>query len=144
MTAPSRHMTLTVLRGRYVILQFPPDAPVPAWAAPGEFSSITRTSQELSIVCLRENAPLAQLPAADWHAIKVHGPFQFDEIGVLASLATPLAAAEIGIFVVSTFDTDYLLIQSKDIRRAIAALKSAGHTVLENNSIPKSLKEHEE
>ncbi len=144
MTSPLRSLTLSLLRDRYAVLRVPPDSAVPAWASRGEFFSITHAHDELSIVCPIEPVPVAQRPAAEWHALKVRGPFQFDEIGVLACLATPLAAAQIGIFVVSTFDTDYLLIQAKDTRRAIAVLQSAGHTIIENDSNSQEVKENEE
>ena len=130
MTLPIRSLTLSLLQHRYAILRLAPDSPVPAWASAGDFFSITRTSDELSIVCPAENILATQLPDAVWHAIKVHGPFAFEEIGILASLTTPLATAKIGIFVISTFDTDYLLVQSKDIRNAIATLQSTGHSFI--------------
>ncbi len=142
MTAPSRFLTLSLLLDEYRILRLAPDAPVPAWATVSAFLNITRTCDELSIVCVAEHVPVTERTATEWRILKVHGPFQFDEIGVLASLSTPLATAHIGIFVVSTFDTDYLLVQSKDLRRAIATLQSAGHTIIENNSIPQEMKEN--
>jgi len=64
-----------------------------------------------------------------WRVLKVHGPFVLSEIGVLASLAAPLAEAEISLFAVSTFDTDYLLVASETLAAAIAALERAAHTV---------------
>ena len=143
MNAPVRCLTLSLMRDRYVVLRFAADAAVPAWASKGDFTSITRTLDELSIVCAAENVSSAERPDTLWHALKVHGPFKFNEIGVLASLATPLATANIGIFVISTFDTDYLMIQIKDIRKAISALQSAGHNVLQSHFLVNDTKENE-
>ncbi len=143
MTAPARSLTLSLLHDRYAILRFAPDVAVPAWATAGRFLNITRTVDELSIVCVADIVPANERSVADWCVLKVHGPFQFDEIGVLASLATPLAAAQIGIFVVSTFETDYLLIQCKDLRKAMATLQSAGHTIIENDFHPQKVKEND-
>jgi len=144
MSAPSRLLTLSLLRGRYAVVRLAPDAEVPAWATQGEFFSITRTREELSILCLTNSIPSADRPLADWRVLKVHGPFQFDELGVIENLASPLAAAAVGIFVISTFDTDYLLVQCKDIRKAIATLQSDGHTILEGAVMFNDLKENEE
>jgi hypothetical protein len=61
--------------------------------------------------------------------LKVHGPFELSEVGVLASLAAPLAAGGVSVFTISTFDTDYLLVRSGQWPAARAALRGAGHTV---------------
>ncbi len=127
MTVTVRSLTFSLLQHRYAILRLVPDSTVPVWASAGEFFSITRTQDEISIVCAEENVPVNERPSDLWCALKVHGPFKFDEIGILAGFAAPLAVAKIGIFVISTFDTDYLLVQSKDVRNAIATLQSAGH-----------------
>jgi hypothetical protein len=127
MSVPVPLLTLSLLPHRYAIVRLAPDFTVPVWASVGEFFSITRTQDEISIVCAEKNIPVNERPPQLWHAMKVHGPFKFDEIGILAGLAVPLAVARIGIFVVSTFDTDYLLVQAKDVRNAIATLQSAGH-----------------
>lgn len=130
MSSLSRALTLSVLAAEYAIVRLAADAEVPQWAV-GEFFSVTRTPDELSIVCEAASIPAGELPTAMWRALRAHGPFAFDEIGILASLAAPLASARIGIFVISTFETDYLLVQSKDISGAISALRSAGHRVIE-------------
>lgn len=143
MTAPSHSLALSLLPDLYAVIRFAPDAIVPLWASQGEFSSITRTQDELSIVCPAGNIPSTDRPDIFWRALKVHGPFQFDQVGILSRLASPLASANIGIFVISTFDTDYLLLQSKDIRNAISTLRAAGHSVVESNSSFNDTKESE-
>jgi len=108
------------------------DAPLPPWAAQGGFFSVTRTSDELSVVCLADRVPSGVATETGWRALKVKGPFALSEIGVLATLAAPLALAKVSLFPISTFDTDYLLVSEKQLDVAIAALKDAGHSVEEH------------
>ena len=118
----------SVLPGEWAVARLAADAPVPAWAAaPAPFASVTRTSAELSIV-----APAAAVPAGvraegGWTVLRLQGPFAFDQTGILASIATPLAEAGIGLFALSTFDTDYVLVKTAHRSAALAALRAAGH-----------------
>lgn len=129
MSEPSRRFDLTVLPDSLAMLRLPPDAPLPAWAMHSRFFSLTRTSDELSVVCSAEHVP-GDLPAEKgWRALKVKGPFALTEIGVLAALAAPLAAVKASLFAISTFDTDYLLVSEQQLPAAIAALRQAGHRV---------------
>ncbi len=105
------------------------DGGVPAWAMRGDFSSITRTDDELSIVCPESAVPVGVRAERGWRALRVAGVLDFSLVGVLASLAVPLAGAGINLFAVSTFDTDYLLVREPDLARAVAALRGAGHEV---------------
>ena len=118
----------SLLPQTYAVARLPADAPVPAGVleAPG-FVSVSRTADELSIVCPQEAAPPAPKVDGGWRALKLHGPFAFDEVGVLAALLVPLAEARIGIFAVSTFDTDYLLVRAEALATAQAVLAAAGH-----------------
>ncbi|WP_330946762.1 ACT domain-containing protein [Thermomonas sp. LB-4] len=120
----------SLLPQTYAVARLPADAPVPAGVleAPG-FVSVSRTADELSIVCPQEAAPPAPGVDGGWRALKLHGPFAFDEVGILAALLAPLAEARIGIFAVSTFDTDYLLVKAADLPRALATLRVAGHAL---------------
>ena len=121
-----RHFS--VLSGEWAIAQFEPQAPIPTWAlAAATFLSLTRTAEELSIV-----APAAVVPAEvraerGWALLQLHGPFAFDQTGILASFAVPLAEAGVGIFALSTFDTDYVLVKTAQLAGALAALLAAGH-----------------
>jgi len=121
----------SVLPQRFVIAQLERDAELPntVLASPG-FMSITRTDDELSIVCAEGAATGLARVDSGWRAIKVQGPFAFDQTGVLASFLDPLAAAAIGIFAVSTFDTDYILVKSMNLENAVQVLKDAGHRLL--------------
>jgi hypothetical protein len=129
MTAIHRHFELSLLPERLAIARLAPDAPVPSWAAQGPFFSITRTADELSIVTAARNIPEGVQKQANWRGLKVHGPFALSEIGVLSALAAPLADAKISLFVISTFDTDYLLVSSEHLQAAVATLEKAGHKI---------------
>ena len=127
-------LTLDVLAEPLSVMRFSPDAVVPEWALrAGSFASVTRSADELSVVCAKAAAPTS-LPASTarddgWRALKVVGPFAFTEVGVLLQVAAPLAAAGISILAMATFDTDYVLVQEAVLGRAIATLRAAGHTV---------------
>ncbi len=102
--------------------------PFPEWAT-GTFLSITRTPDELSIVCDQSEVPASIQAERDWRALRIKGTLDFSLTGILASIAGPLAAAGISIFAVSTFDTDYVLVKADRIDEAIGALEAAGHRV---------------
>ena len=91
--------------------------------------SVTRTPDELSIVCSEASVPPTARAQRGWRALEVQGPLDFSLTGVLAALTAPLAQARISIFALSTYDTDYLLVPGEDLARACATLTAAGHTV---------------
>ncbi len=124
-----RPLELFLLPGYFAVCRLEAGASIPPWALQGGFFSVTRTADELSIVCEEALVPAGERRQAGWRLFQVHGPFEFTEVGVLASLARPLAEAGISLFTVSTFDTDYLVVPSDTIEGAIAALVKAGHRV---------------
>lgn len=120
-----RRRPLVLLPERFAICRFAPDAPLPAWVfhADATVWSITRTPRELSVVCPEDDLPPSvERAERGWHAFEVEGPIPFDETGVIATLTAPLAAAGVPVFVVSTHDTDLLLVREADLARAAAAL----------------------
>ena len=125
----------SVIPGAYAVCHLPAKTPLPAWAGIA-FTSVTRTADELSVVCEEHRLPPdldgveAQVERG-WALLKLHGPFPLDAIGVLASVAKPLAEAEISLFAISTFDTDYILVKRIRVKQAIAALTLAGHKLVE-------------
>jgi uncharacterized protein len=128
-TAP-RSLTLTLLPDRFAVCRLPPGDPVPAWAdAGGPFVSVSRTPDELSVVCPEANVPAGVRAEAGWRCLRFAGPFAFTEVGVLAAALGPLAAAGVGVLAVSTFDTDYLLVKADQLDSAVGALRAAGHRV---------------
>jgi hypothetical protein len=118
---------LSLLPGTFAICRLGPEAIIPDWANAGGFVSITRTSDELSIVCLEVNVPAGVKADRGWRCFKVEGPLDLSLTGVLASLANPLAEARINIFAISTFDTDYLLVKEDKVSRASEVLIRSGH-----------------
>jgi hypothetical protein len=122
-------LTLSVLRDRYAVCRFDPTEVIPDWAFSGSFSSITRTPDEVSVVCPQDLVPAGVTVEKDWSCMAVDGPLGFTLVGVLASLLEPLAEAEISIFVVSTYDTDYLMVKEANLEQAVHSLSRAGHLV---------------
>ena len=116
--------------GAYAVCRLGADAPVPLWCAEGTFQSITRTAHELSIVCPSDAVPAEIQAQREYRGLAVRGPLDFSLVGVVASLSGPLAAASISIFVVSTYDTDYLFVRDAHLERAAGVLRGAGHTVI--------------
>jgi hypothetical protein len=126
---PTHQLTLTILPDTFAVCRLDGTAAIPAWATAGEFFSITRTSDELSIVCLQSLVPDGIRCERDWRCLKLAGPIPFTTVGVLASLVQPLAEAGISVFAVSTFDSDYLLVIAEDLPRTIETLRQSGHAV---------------
>ena len=124
-----RALTLELVAGSYAVCRLSAAEPLPAWAGGGPFVSITRTDAELSVVCPQEAVPAAVLAERGFCCLRVAGPLGFGMTGVLASLSGPLASSGVSIFVVSTYDTDYLMVQERDLERAEDALARAGHRV---------------
>jgi hypothetical protein len=120
---------LRTLPDLYAIVRLDPDAAVPAWVYDSPFWSVTRSDAELSVVCAEEDIPDDARAERGWCALELAGPLDFSLTGVVASLVSPLADAKVSIFVISTFETDYLLVREPDHARAVAALHDAGHVV---------------
>jgi hypothetical protein len=125
----TKSLTLHLLPQRLAIARPDPHAVVPAWAQTGALLSLTRTPTELSIVCEADLVPSEVRAERGYRALRVLGPLEFSETGVLASLAAPLARAGISIFVLSTYDTDYLLLREQELDPALACVSAAGHRV---------------
>ena len=124
-------LTLSVLEDTFAICRLDSAADIPAWATEGRFFCVTRTYNELSIVCELKNAPLGARCEDGWRCLHVHGSFSFDLTGILNSLTAPLAEAGVGIFALSTFETDYVLVKEHNLQRAIDVLKKAGHKIID-------------
>lgn len=124
----SRHrLKFRWLNGPYAIVRLAPHAAVPEWATKGEFTSITRTAEELSIVCAAENLPADVQSPHRWQCFKLEGPFPFSQTGILLSFIEPLSNKGVPVFAISTYDTDYVLIQDEWAETALDILQNAGH-----------------
>jgi uncharacterized protein len=124
-------LQLTCLPGEFVVCRLNPEEPLPPVLASAGLVSITRTADELSIVCPRNAAPEGSRQEPGWRCLAIEGPLPFSATGILASVAVPLANAGVSIFAMSTFDTDYLLVRDAQLGEAVLALRAAGHDVEE-------------
>ena len=116
-------LSLSILAQHFAICRLGKNAQIPAWVSESSgFLSITRTEEELSIVCEEDAVPSDVKAEKGWRAFKVNGILDFSMTGVLASLLNPLSAAKISIFAISTYDTDYLLVKSEKLSEAIRVL----------------------
>lgn len=102
---------------------------MPDWAMDADFWSVTRAADELSVVCPDRNVPYGTVCEKGWHAIRVEGPLDFTLVGVLAGILAPLAEAGVPVFVLSTNDTDYVLVRDEKLDLAVAALRERGYEV---------------
>jgi hypothetical protein len=131
----SHQLTFIVVPDLLAVCRLDQNGKIPAWASSGTLCSITRTADELSIVCQQNHVPDGIRCERGWRCLRVAGTMDFSMIGVVASLSMPLAEAGVGIFVISTFDTDYLLVKDDDFSKAVAALRAAGHAVAMESNI---------
>ena len=122
-------MQLQALPDTYAIVRLHPGSELPDWVDKGPFRSVTRTDNEVSVVCRDHDVPEGESAERGWRVLELLGPLDFSLTGVVASLVDPLSRAEIPIFVISTFETDYVLVREGDLEDAIEALELAGHEI---------------
>jgi len=111
------------------ICKLPPSAPWPGWLPQTGFVSVTRATDELSIVCPVDCLPTGQEADRDWQAMEIEGPLDLSLVGILATLAGQLAAANLCVFVISTHDTDYILFKQDSRDRVLETLNRGGHHI---------------
>jgi hypothetical protein len=128
----TKRRALDVLPERFGICRFDPNASVPNWVWASPFYSVTRTAEEVSVVCHEGVIPQEILYEKGWRCLKVQGPIDFSETGILSSLAQPLASKNVTIFALSTYDTDYLFVREKDLSKTIETLSQKGFLVKQN------------
>jgi uncharacterized protein len=122
-------LILHVLPETLAICRLPADAPIPTWATAESFLTITRAAAELSIVCREQYVPAGIEASRGWRALKLQGPFDFEQVGILLRVAEPLARAGISILPIATYETDYVLVLEERLETAVAVLQQAGHVV---------------
>ena len=125
-SAPDASLRLSVLAERLAVCRLDPGAEIPAWATAASFFSVTRTPDELSIVCPEPNVPMGTAYEGGWRALRLEGPFDFGLVGVLASVIVPLAENEVGILAIATYDTDYVLVAESQLDLATQTLRERG------------------
>ena len=133
-----RKLQLSLLDEVYGICIFPNNAPVPEWAVTASLYSITRTKKELTIVCPQSVIPSDCEYDSNWRCFRIDGSFDLNQVGVISSLAAPLAQAGVSIFVVSSYDTDYFLVTGEKVEKAIAVLSDNGHLIVRPGNIDNS------
>lgn len=113
--------------GRFALCQLPAGSGIPDWAFTGGFHSVTVTSEEVSIICDQQAVPKGVKTQRDYVLLEIEGPFDFNAIGILQAFLAPLAQARIPIFAISTYNTDFVLVQEEFEQRALESLKKAGY-----------------
>lgn len=119
-------LKFSTLYEEFTVHRLQPNEPIPTCVLSSSFYSITKTNDELSIVCESNLLINKSIKSENWSCIKIEGPLPFELTGILAKIATCLATAEISIFSVSTYDTDYILVKNDNLKKAITALTSSG------------------
>ena len=123
-----RRLTVYLWSEEYSVAKFPNSQPVPAWLFERDgFISVTRTPEEVSVICPTALAWRGESTSNGWRLLTVRGPLDFTLTGVMASLAGSLAAAGVPLFAMSTYDTDHILVKHAHLDRAVIALREAGH-----------------
>ncbi|MDJ0656152.1 MAG: ACT domain-containing protein [Xanthomonadales bacterium] len=122
-------MNFRLLPEVLAVSRMEPGCAVPKWAD-GGWTSVTRTASELSIVCEAERVPAGVRSQQPWRALEIQGPLDFSEIGILAQVSDVLKRASVSIFVLSTYDTDIILVAETDLETAVKALEGHDHHVL--------------
>ncbi|SHK25281.1 hypothetical protein SAMN02745163_03495 [Clostridium cavendishii DSM 21758] len=123
-------LTMKLLEEKYGVCRLEKEAIIPEWASRDEFFSITKTSDELSIVCLERDIPMDTVCERGWRILKIEGPLDFSLIGIMASISSILAQKGISIFAISTYDTDYILVKNTDVDNAVETLVSERYKVI--------------
>ncbi|MDO8559067.1 MAG: ACT domain-containing protein [bacterium] len=118
----TKKITLSILPEKLAICHFDKKSLIPGWATDISFCSITRTKDELSVVCPQDKIPGGVLAEKDWRAFKLEGAADLFSVGIIASLSQPLAEAKISIFNISTYETNYILVEEKNLEKAVAIL----------------------
>ena len=128
--ADHRAHTLEQFPEKLAVVRLGPGAEVPAWAESSSLFSVTATATETSVVCAMRSVPKKAKQAGPFIAFAVQGPLDFALTGVLSDLLRPLAAAQISVFTVSTFDTDWVLVPVNDASLAAEEWRRSGHEVV--------------
>jgi len=122
-------LIFTLLPETFAIVRLGANDATPRWAEGGSFASITRTADELSIVCRESSVPAGTHADRGWQCLRLEGPIPLDTVGVASEFTSILAKADVSVFPVATYDTDYVLVKSDRLERAEDALRSAGHSI---------------
>ncbi len=134
MKTPDPPLRLSVLDERLAVCRLDAASDIPSWAASNGFTTFTRTKDELSVVCSEGDIPEGVACEKGWRILELEGPLDFSLIGILAGITGILAEEDVSVFVISTYDTDYVLVREEALERATSALRRSGHEVREANT----------
>jgi hypothetical protein len=124
-------LNFTVLEKTYSIYKFKNESALPEWIYLSEFYSITLTKDELSVVAVQNDFISEEIACnKDWRVLKVEGPLDFSLVGILANITNIFKEKKISVFIISTYDTDYVLVKQKNLNTGIKTLKANGHNFL--------------
>ncbi len=126
-----RHLKLQILPEPYAVARLAANAPFPEWADGPGFVSISRNEEELSVVCRQQRVPQAVQQTTGWVCIKLVGPFDFDETGVIAAVVNPLASTGLGVFIISSYEGEHILLRQEDLHVANRLLRQQGHLLID-------------
>lgn len=124
-------LTMRLLKEKYGVCRLDKNEAIPEWSQNGEFFSVTRTAEELSIVCAEDSVPNDIKCERDWRILKIEGQLDFSLIGIIASVSNILAQNKVSIFAVSTYNTDYILVKDIDKDKAVKALSKEKYEIIE-------------
>ena len=130
MPTPHRALRFSVVLGSFAVCQLPADSALPNWLPASGLLSITRSDDELSIVCSTDSVPTQVKAERGWICLKLEGPFPFSMTGVLSSFIQPLGEHAVPIFATSTYNTDYVLIPEQHVAMALRVLRESGHELI--------------
>jgi hypothetical protein len=122
-------LTIDILPDNYSIYKFESGSEIPDWVYLSEFSSVTTTKDEISVVAFQTDDEAGLKCSRDWRVLKIAGPLDFSLIGIVADVTSTLKDKNIPVFIISTYDTDYILIKQNDLIDAITALEEKGHKI---------------
>lgn len=125
----AKGLTLALMSKKFGVYKFDSNTEAPDWIYKSTWYSVTKTKDELSVVCDEEVVPREVLGELGWRCLKVLGPLEFEQVGILAKISKVLAENRISIFVVSTYDTDYILVKEDLLEKAINALALYGYEI---------------
>lgn len=129
-------MKFSLVAAQLAVCRLVPDGPIPAWATAGEWWTVTRAGSELSIVCEARLVPPGVVSSGPWRLLAVEGPLSHALVGIMAAISAALAAVDIPIFAISTYDTDLVLVPANLLDQAQTALRAAGHRILDLTARP--------
>lgn len=123
-------LTMVLLSKTYSVCRLAPESTIPDWPLKGDFYSVSKTRDELSVVCEDDLVPAKVTCEKAWKVLKIQGPLDFALVGILSKISQVLADVSVSIFAISTFDTDYILVKEKDLDQAVSALREASYEIL--------------